>query len=105
MAGAHVQRGGRLGDARGEQLRAVALAAAARGLRGQPLHLLLAHGHRLQVLARKQHLRGARVRVRSRAAAVASRSTCFSLTTTVLRYSRANSTCAAPGVGLGHALR
>ena len=52
-----VQRGGRLGDARGKELRTVALAAAARGLCHQPLHLLLRDRHALQVLPRKQHLR------------------------------------------------
>jgi len=66
--GAHIQRGGRLGDARGEQLRAMALAAAARRLCRQPLDLLLAHGHRLEVLARKQHLRGTGITVEPRAA-------------------------------------
>ncbi len=38
-ARAHVQRGGGLGNARGEELRAVALAAAARGLRHEAFHL------------------------------------------------------------------
>lgn len=58
---AHVERGGRLGDARGEQLGAVPLARAARGLGDQPLDLLLADAHVLEVLAREQHLRAQRL--------------------------------------------
>ncbi len=97
--GAHVQRGGRLGDARGEQLRAMALAAAARRLRGQPLDLLLAHSHRLEVLARKQHLRGPGARVKSRAALSAAPAPVLSAAAPPMRHA----STAAPGQRLGRA--
>lgn len=59
---AHVERRGRLGDARRKELRAVPLAGAARGLHDQPLHLLLRDRDVLQILPRKQHLRPQAIR-------------------------------------------
>jgi hypothetical protein len=52
-----VERGRRHGDARGKELAAVALHAAARGLAREALDLLVANRHLFQILARKQDLR------------------------------------------------